>query len=120
VRRLLESGRDALRRGDREEAAAFFRGALSLDPENRLAREGLRRAQRPPEPVRPAAPKIDEAAVLRLMQEGKQAMDAGRYEEAIRAFQGVLDLDPNHPQAQRGLAMARRALTAEQEVLRPR
>jgi len=120
VRRLLESGRDALRRGDREEAAAFFRGALSLDPENRLAREGLRRAQRPREPVRPAAPKIDEAAVLRLMQEGKQAMDAGRYEEAIRAFQGVLDLDPNHPQAQRGLAMARRALTAEQEVLRPR
>ena len=120
VRRLLEYGRDAMRRGDRESAAGFFRGALALDPENRLAREGLRRAQRPPEPVRPAAPKIDEAAVLRLMQDGKQAMDAGRYEEAIRNFQAVLDLDPNHPGAQRGLAMARRALTAEQEVLRPR
>jgi serine/threonine-protein kinase len=120
VRKLLEYGRDALRRGDREAAAGFFRGALALDPENRLAREGLRRAQRPPEPIRPAAPKIDEAAVQRLMQEGKQAMDAGRYEEAIRNFQAVLDLDPNHPGAQRGLALARRALAAEQEVLRPR
>jgi len=120
VRRLLEYGRDAMRRGDRESAAGFFRGVLALDPENRLAREGLRRAQRPPEPVRPAAPKIDEAAVLRLMQDGKQAMDSGRYEEAIRNFQAVLDLDPNHPGAQRGLALARRALAAEQEVLRPR
>lgn len=120
VRKLLEYGRDAMRRGDREAAAGFFRGVLALDPENRLAREGLRRAQRPPEPVRPAAPKIDEAAVQRLMQAGKQAMDAGRYEEAIRNFQGVLDLDPNHAQAQRGLALARRALAAEQEVLRPR
>src|SRR3989338_6654588 len=44
VRRLLESARDAMRRGDRESAAGFFRGALALDPENRLAREGLRRA----------------------------------------------------------------------------
>lgn len=79
---------------------------MSLEPGNRLAREGLGRAQRVPEPIRRAAPKIDEAAVLRLMQEGKQAMDAGRYEEAIRVFQAVLDLDPSYTQAQRGLAMA--------------
>lgn len=54
------------------------------------------------------------------MQQARQSMDRGSYLEAIRQFQAVLQIDPHNADAQRGLRIARRALAAEQEVLRPR
>lgn len=122
VRKLLQEGRQALKRGDPESATRFFRGALAIDPNNRLAQEGLRRAeQRKRESAQaPASRAGRQEEVQRLMQQGRQALDHGNYAEAIRYFQAVLDINPNHAEALRGLERARRAKAAEEEILRQR
>ncbi|MEE9234849.1 MAG: protein kinase, partial [Candidatus Acidoferrales bacterium] len=56
--------------------------------------------------------------IEKLLQQASQAMDRGRYDEAIRAYQAILDLDVNHAEAQLGLRRARRAQAAEEQVLR--
>lgn len=56
--------------------------------------------------------------IEKLLQQASRAMDRGRYDEAIRAYQAVLDLDVNHAEAQLGLQRARRAQAAEEQILR--
>jgi len=48
-----------------------------------------------------------ESQVPKLMQQGQQALAAGRYDDAIRAFESVLDHEPNNNEAKTRLWGAR-------------
>ena len=56
--------------------------------------------------------------IQRLMQQATSALDAGRYNEAIRNFEAVLVLEPGLAAAQRGLDRAKRAKAAEEAILK--
>jgi tetratricopeptide (TPR) repeat protein len=58
------------------------------------------------------------AELQRLIGRANSALDAGRYEEAIRTFEAALLLEPGHREAQSGLARAKRAKAAEDAILK--
>lgn len=56
-----------------------------------------------------------EAAIRRLLREGRQASLAGRWREAAYAFQEVLKLAPNHPKASDSLARVQATLARDHD-----
>jgi general secretion pathway protein D len=57
----VERGNALLLEGSRAQAAAEFRAALDLDPDNTYAQERLAEASRVPEGARPAAPSVEQS-----------------------------------------------------------
>ncbi|HXE76186.1 MAG TPA: protein kinase [Candidatus Xenobia bacterium] len=122
LRAILREARDAYERGDRETARTLLEEAHKRAPNNpevREARQRMRRALLAKEPP-PAArvPRVDAQKVQQFIQDGRAAMDRGDYDDAIRAFEAAVVLDPSHADAQRGLDRARKAKAAEEELLR--
>jgi len=125
VRALLREARAAFERGDRATAKRLFEEAQSRAPDHpdvREARRNMRRLfaaeERPKGPVTPKPPPIDTARLQLLLQQGKQAMDRGDYDAAISAFEAATLVDPSSELAQTGLARARKAKAAEEDLLR--
>ncbi len=124
LRALVREARAAYDRGDRETARRLFAEAQSRSPNHpdvREARRAMRRlfaedrprVQEPPKP-----PPVDTAKLNQLLLQGKQAMDRGDYDAAISAFEAATLVDPSSELAQTGLARARKAKAAEEELLR--
>jgi len=119
VESLIASGYDRFAQGAYDQALAFFRNALALDPGNRRAQDGLNRVAN--------AKSIEErvlqnpGSATQVAAELAKADDAfglGQYERAIEAFQTVLRLDSSNASAQAGLLKAQRAKAAEDLILR--
>jgi tetratricopeptide (TPR) repeat protein len=85
-------GQAALIRGDRELAEHEFGLALTIDPEDQVARKGLERASR-----------IER--VIQLMREGERLEAGGRLRDAASVYRQAAELDPDLTEA--GAAVAR-------------
>jgi serine/threonine-protein kinase len=120
VRELLHAAKQAADRGDRETAKARLQEAAALAPNHPAVREAMRRFRQAADAERAQAEQRRGQEVRDFILAGRQAMDAGRYEDAIQAFEAALNSDPASREAQVGLQRARRAWQAEQELLRPR
>jgi len=124
VRALLREARAAFERGDRVTARRLLEEAQSRAPDSpdvREARRNMRRLfaeERPQVPAKPKPPPVDTAKLNQLLLQGKQAMDRGDYDAAISAFEAATLVDPASELAQAGLARARKAKAAEEELLR--
>src|SRR5690606_11082504 len=53
------------------------------------------------------------SAYHRAVQTGAQALEEGRYEEAVAAYESALSLDPRGTDARTGLTQARRGLSTQ-------
>jgi serine/threonine-protein kinase len=91
----------------------------NVEPERPAPRPTTPPRERPAPPVQQPEPVNTTAAeVQRLLSRANAALDAGRYEEAIRTFEAALLLEPGHREAQAGLTRARRAKAAEDAILK--
>ncbi len=75
--------------------------------------------QPPAQPVQPAAD-TQKARISGDLAQAAKALEQGRYDEAIRLYQSVLKLDPNHARAKEGLRRAQSAKAAESDLLKNR
>jgi tetratricopeptide (TPR) repeat protein len=92
--RSLEDGRAAIVAGDSGKAAAAFRMALLIRPDDADAANGLQRAE-----------KLDQ--VLALVAEGDRQLDDGRLDDAEQTFRKALEIDAETTSASAGLEQAR-------------
>jgi tetratricopeptide (TPR) repeat protein len=102
--RLVTQGALALRAGLFADAARAYVEALRLvpgDPESLL---GLREAQ-----ARLGGAAVVQLDYNRLVQAGAQAFQAGRFADAVKAYQDALQLVPGDPVAGAALRQARYA-----------
>lgn len=113
----LRLGRTAMNEGRFEDAMRAFQEALRLDPTNEEATTQLALARQRNE----ARKKAEEEAASNQQQDaakkqaelqaalkaGQDAMAAKRYNDAIKAFEQVLKIDPNHTEAKFRLNLAR-------------
>jgi tetratricopeptide (TPR) repeat protein len=91
-----------------DDAIHYFEEALKLQPDNEKARRYLaivlhRRGEEQGSVSTPSETKN----LKTWLQRGQQALQAGKYEEAIRCFEQVLEIDPDHYQAADLLTRAR-------------
>ncbi|MFK7986268.1 MAG: tetratricopeptide repeat protein [Sandaracinaceae bacterium] len=100
-------------------ALAAFRAAIALDPRSLSATRGLTRAARAskdPTALRQAARHEADVtqdravAVALLLQAALTRREASETDEAAKDYELALQLDPDHPDAARGLAVTRLAL----------
>ena len=91
LKQLLAEGQMALDEGNGELSRQNFSIALMIDPDNRLARHSLQRAQ-----------KID--VVRQLLESGTRHEKAGKIAFAHADYQQALRLDPESKEARQALA----------------
>ncbi len=112
-------------RGQLREAINEWETILAIDPMNREAmnqivnlEERLRAPKKKPSPKAPPTKKeppkkkVDPAEVNRLFRDGVSLFLAEKYEEAIKIFNKVLNLDPKHADAAKYRSRARARLKA--------
>jgi tetratricopeptide (TPR) repeat protein len=131
---LVQEGAQIYDLGMAEEAVAKWREALELNPQHLEAQAYLAMAQRdlgrdrpirqPPPTAAPAPPPVialapppagpdpDPAAAHREAQilRAEQALGEGRVEEALRAFQRLMEQDPQEPRILHGFRQSRSIL----------
>lgn len=108
VRAYISMGESALRAQALDDAIRYFEEALKLQPDNEKAQRYLaialhRRGER--RGAASARPEIGQLDTW--LRSGQQALQAGRYEEAIHCFERMLEIDPDHYQAADLLTQAR-------------
>ncbi len=119
VRRLIELEVGAHRtkalghasRGELSKAISEWEVVLNLDPGNREATSQIRELKaklaapkRPPPkrpPVKPPKPKVSPEEIAKIFNRGVSLFLAEEYEDALKAFKEVLDLDPKHEEARK-------------------
>jgi tetratricopeptide (TPR) repeat protein len=99
--RLLEEGSEALDKGDGEAAREKFSMALMIDPANPSARRGLKRAK-------------TIAAVMQLVDSGRQHEKGGRFTSARSDYREALGIDPDFNEAQQALSRVTNLIKEEQ------
>lgn len=109
ITQRLQTGANAFQQGELEIAAGEYRKVLQLDPYQGEARAALDRiASLKQTGIRPG----DEN---RLYLQGIELYTQGKYAEAIRAWQQVLQLDANHNKARLNIDKAKRKLQSIKE-----
>ena len=115
---LVREGAQLYDLGMAQEAMAKWQRALELQPEHQDARDYLRMARRDqaeaPAPAPQAAPDPREP---RILQAG-QLLRERRLEEALQAFQQLLDLGSQDPRVLQGYHQARTLLATQEEQRR--
>ncbi|KPJ48792.1 hypothetical protein AMJ40_06870 [candidate division TA06 bacterium DG_26] len=97
--------------GEFDKSAIEFRAALALNPENKTAVEYLRRSV-----GRKSLLEISgDKEVWRLYLKGIEHFTRGEYEEAIRVWEEVLELDPENENAVRNIEEAKLRLKKASE-----
>jgi tetratricopeptide (TPR) repeat protein len=110
----MKAGRDALTIRRFDDAIKHFARAAQIRPGDEQAAALLRKAQQGREDaLADAARKQDaqkEAEFKRLMTQGRTAMQAKRYDDAVKLFSQAVKLDPKDAGAARALEDAREEL----------
>lgn len=101
LKQLLAEGQKALMEGNAELARQKLTAALMIDPQNRLARHDLQRAQ-------------NAAAVAQRMTQGAAHEKEGNIAFALADYQEALRLDPESKEAQQALERAKRLVKDEE------
>jgi tetratricopeptide (TPR) repeat protein len=102
---LLAKAEGALRLGKAKEAARLFDDAAGILPEDTAAAKGRRNAESLVDNTQNAV-----TSYLTLMLQGKAALEAGSYAEAVVAYAAALRLRPTDVEAARRLKQAKAAL----------
>jgi tetratricopeptide (TPR) repeat protein len=100
---LIGRGREARGKQQFDQAIEAFQAALKLAPDDRDAQQGLAEAT--------ATRRKAKADYTQQMAQGDAAMQAQRFEEALRFYQTALQLFPDDPAAQRGVRLAQQGPT---------
>jgi len=100
---LVAAAREHEQAGRWQEARDAYRQALELDGETQAARDGAARA----------AQALAQRAYEQAMSEGFAALDGGRTDAAVAAFERVLQMRPGDKAAREALAQARGRATDE-------
>jgi serine/threonine protein kinase len=116
ARALVVRGQSAVSSGRWTQAEKDFRGAVDADPENAEALAGLAEAEfenaRYPSALRNARAAVRRNA--RLLKPhvvlGMTALKLGRYEEAVRAYEKALSIEPGNRGLQEDIEIARSRL----------
>jgi len=101
LKRLLAEGQTALAEGNAELAQQKLAVALMIDPDNRPAQDGLKRAK-------------NAAVVKRLIEQGAAHEKEGNAAFAHADYQQALRLDPESKEAQLALARVKRLISNEE------
>lgn len=96
---ILEEGEAAMGRGDYETALQRFEDVLNIDPNNHRAVEGLTHARR-------RKKQSQSREIERRISEARQALADGYHQRAIELVERVLEMDPDHAEAQSVLSRA--------------
>lgn len=104
LQQLVAAGSTALRGGEFDKAAEFYRKALDLDPYHAPARDGSEQVKQ----LRKDKTATSDANTLYL--QGIDLYTKGAYEEAIGLWEKVLALAPRHEKAQMNIEKAKRKL----------
>lgn len=108
VRAYISMGESALRAQALDDAIRYFEEALKLQPDNEKAQRYLAIAlHRRGEKQGAASSRPEIGQLTTWLRRGQQALQTGRYEEAIHSFEKVLEIDPDHYQAADLLTQAR-------------
>jgi len=99
----ISQGFSALENRRFEQAKTAFNSALRLDPDNNIAKGGLQQV----------AERSDLARIQRLQNEAQQALQDERWQQALDAYDTVLQLDANIQFALNGSSAARQHLRAQ-------
>ncbi len=110
---VLIEAQTAMAAADYDRAIERFTHALSLDPSNATATDGLSAARR-------AQDRLRAAALRTRLSDAEQKLSDGSYDDAISIFDSILKTDPGNADALDGIARARRAKAAEAELLKGR
>lgn len=102
--KLTASGTAQFKSGDLTRAEESFRQALSIDPYDPTAREGLDKITQ----ARSIGAKPGDENALYL--KGIDLYTRGRYEESIKVWETVLKLDPKHDKARTNIDKAQKKL----------
>lgn len=108
---LLKKAISEYNRGEAEDAAVNFKKALSLDPGNATAKRYLSMAEKP-RPRRGG----DSKEVEKLYLKGIELYTEGKFTEAIRQWEKVLDIEPKHEKAALNIEKAKRKLQGVMDV----
>jgi serine/threonine protein kinase len=100
----VSNGRRALEQGDGETARQAFELALRIDPQNEVARRGLKRSE-------------TLGSVLELTDAGRSHEGRGEFALALNDYQKALEKDPEAEEARQGAARVKERL-AEQAFRR--
>lgn len=111
VSALLKKAIAEHNRGESEGAAAGFKKVLVLDPGNSTAKRYLSMAEKP-KPRRSA----DSKEVEKYYLKGIELYTEGKFIEAIRQWEKVLELDPRHEKAALNIEKAKRKLQGVMDV----
>jgi len=111
LREMFEQGMALYRRGEWNAAAEAFQKALAVSPSHEQTRDFFNRSRS----------RAEEGAVSGLLKRGKDAIAAGKREEATAALKKVLEVKPDHAEARQLLeslgagpqAEARKAMAKE-------
>jgi serine/threonine protein kinase len=87
---LLERGKNYLEKNEFGEALSRFRAVLQLNPDNRQAQDLITEVERKQK---------EQQEVLKVLSAGKRLLEKGEYHQALKTFQEVLALDPDHREA---------------------
>lgn len=100
--KLAAQGASALRAQRYHEAITAYEDALKLVPDDRDAQQGLRQAKQALNDIK--------AEFTRLMAQGDLALQAQRYEEALRFYNDALRIVPTNELAQRAARTAEKMI----------
>ena len=113
--RAMTAGRQALAAKNYPAAIAAFNDALKVMPGDKNATAALQKAR----DAETAAKKQEEekrrAEFERLLKQGRTALSAKRYEEAVKAFDDAMKLQPTDTEAAKLLREAKQALEASKK-----
>jgi len=87
---LLDRGKNYLEKNEYGEALSRFRAVLQLNPDNRQARDLIAEVERKQK---------EQQEVLKVLSTGKRFLEKGEYHQALKTFQEVLALAPDHREA---------------------
>ncbi|MBI5885012.1 MAG: tetratricopeptide repeat protein [Deltaproteobacteria bacterium] len=107
---VLKSAIDASSRGDDAGALIDFKKVLNADPSNETAKRYLNSIDKS------KARKSISAKVDKLYLTGVDLYTRGKYVEAIKTWEELLALDPNHDKAARNITKAKRKLEGVMDV----
>lgn len=107
IKNYLEKGKQAYKSKANINATKLFNKVLALDPQNKTANEYIMRLTGTQSAAKVAAEKVKE-----MYYKGVDLYVKGRIEEAIKAWQEVIELDPDNQDAQINIERAQAKLVA--------
>ena len=107
ISQLNDEAREALESKKNAEATSKYQEVLNLDPENRVALEGIKTIS-----GQAASVKVDVAKVKKLYNDGVQLYLQDKFDEALQVWQKALEIDPNNGEIQRAVKRAQSDLKA--------